>query len=432
MSQSVRPETGHQYAVDGLVPRRVERPKTVEEVAEALRQAAAASEAVIPWGAGTKQGLGNVPRAYDVALDLSALDQVLEYEPADLVVTVQAGIPLARLQARLAESGQFLALDPPYAGRATLGGTLATNASGPSRLLYGTARDLVLGLRVATTEGELVKSGGRVVKNVVGYDLNKMHVGGLGTLGVIVEATLKVHPLPAAEATVLATFRALQPAHGAAGRIARSALYPRAVELVRAPLETPDGLAVPDDGRSGEAPWRVLVWAAGSPATVDRQVRDATAWCHEAGAAEVRRLEGDEHRRLWSAVREFGRDGGSGAASRPTLLKLTCRPSQLVELMPAVERLVPAGEGPPPMVAHAGSGVLYVALGSLEPDQLRPLVELAAARGGSAVVEQAPLDVRRVLDIWGPVRGDFDLMQRLKQTFDPRGTLNPGRFVGRL
>jgi glycolate oxidase FAD binding subunit len=427
-------KTTHELVVDGLVPRRVERPETAEGVAEAVRRAAEVGEAVIPWGAGTKQGLGNVPRAYDVALDLSALDQVLEYEPADLVVTVQAGIPLAKLQERLAEAGQFFALDPPYASRATLGGTLAANASGPSRLLYGTARDLVLGLRVATTEGELIKSGGRVVKNVVGYDLNKMHIGGLGTLGVIVEATLKVHPLPAAEATVLAAFRTLEPAHAVAGRIARSVLYPRAVELVHGPLDAPDGPALPVP--AGEAAWRVLVWAAGSPATVDRQVRDAIAWCHEAGATEVVRLEGHEHRRLWNAVREFGRagtNGPPGPSDSPTLLKLTCRPSQLVELVPAVERAAQTqGAAPPPMVAHAGSGVLYIAPGPLEPHQLQGLVELAAVRGGSGVIEQAPLAVRRALDVWGPTRGDFWLMQRLKQAFDPQGTLNPGRFVGRL
>ena len=223
------------FALGDRAPRTVVRPETPQAVAETLRQASAAGQAVVPWGAGTKQGWGNAPRAYDLALDLSALDRILEYEPADLVVTVQAGTPLAALQRRLGEAGQFLALDPPFAASATLGGTLATNASGPSRLLYGTARDLVLGMQVATPAGDLVKSGGKVVKNVVGYDLNKMHIGGLGTLGVMTEVTFKVHPLPRAEATVGATFGALGPAHEVAGRLFRSVLYPRAVELLRAP-----------------------------------------------------------------------------------------------------------------------------------------------------------------------------------------------------
>src|SRR5919202_2526867 len=209
------------FAVDGLTPRAVEGPESAEAVAALLRRAAGERQAVVPWGAGTKQGLGNVPRAYDLAFDLSALDQVLEYEPADLVVTAQAGVPLAALQRRWGEAGQFLALDPPYAEQATLGGTLAANASGPSRLLYGTARDLVLGMRVALPSGEVVKSGGKVVKNVVGYDLNKMHIGALGTLGLMVEVTLKVHPLPAAEATVYAEFDRLEAAGNVAGKLFR-------------------------------------------------------------------------------------------------------------------------------------------------------------------------------------------------------------------
>src|SRR5689334_324835 len=140
-------DTHHSFAVDGLAPRIVERPGDEAAVAALLRRAATERQAVIPWGAGTKQRLGNVPRAYDVALDLSAFDQIVEYEPADLVLTAQAAVPLRTLQRRLREAGQFLALDPPYGETATLGGTLAANASGPSRLLYGTARDLVLGMR---------------------------------------------------------------------------------------------------------------------------------------------------------------------------------------------------------------------------------------------------------------------------------------------
>ncbi|HUF47971.1 MAG TPA: FAD-binding oxidoreductase, partial [Vicinamibacterales bacterium] len=289
-----RPATS--YAIAGKTPGAVARPLTPEEVAAAVEHATAERRTVVPWGAGTKQGFGNAPRRYDVALDLTALDAVLEYEPADLVVTAQAGIRLAALQRRLAEAGQFLALDPPFAERATLGGTLATNASGPSRLLYGTARDLVLGMKVATPEGVLVKSGGKVVKNVVGYDLNKLHIGGLGTAGVMVEVTLKVHPRPAAEATLDAVFDDLGAAHGAATRIAGSVLYPRAVDLVRGVDTSPAG-------------WHVLTWGAGSPATVERQMRDAGAWCRDAGAAQAGVRDGAAHAALWSRVREFGRDG---------------------------------------------------------------------------------------------------------------------------
>lgn len=407
-------------AVAGMTPRSVERPLTGEAVATALHHAGRAGLAVVPWGAGTKQGIGNPLRAYDVALDLSALDAVLAYEPADLVVTVQAGIPLARLGERLTASGQFLALDPPHVEQATLGGTLSTNMSGPSRLLYGTARDLVLGMRVATAGGELIKTGGQVVKNVAGYDLNKMYVGALGTLGVIIEVTLKVHPVPKAEATVVATFPELDEAHTVAGKLFRSVLYPRAVELVRAPLEE-----APDSAPAGT--WRVLVWAAGSPTTVARQTRDALAWCQEAGATDTSQLQGNEHAAIWQSVREFGRNLAAGAA----LVKLTCLPSQLAQLATSIDLALNERQaGSAAILMHAGSGVMYAILPAASAEQLQAVLQLPRALGGSAVMEQAPLELKRGLDVWGPKRDDFHLMQALKAQFDPHSTLNPGRFVG--
>jgi glycolate oxidase FAD binding subunit len=425
------PADTHAYAIAGAAPIRVEHPTSPEAVAAALAAAREASEAVVPWGAGTKQQWGNPPRRYDVAVDLTALDQVLEYEPADLVVTAQPGVPLRALQERLGASGQFLALDPPYGAHATVGGTLAANASGPSRLLYGTARDLVLGMRVANAAGQIVKSGGKVVKNVVGYDLHKLHVGGLGTLGAIVEVTFKVHPRPKAEATVVAAFASLEAAAAAAGSLVRSQLNPRAVDLVRTPLPSIPSLS------SSAGDWQVLMWAAGSPATVDRQAGDAAALCRDGGATRVERLEGDDHAAVWERVREVGRRrAGEPASATAALVKLTGLPNTLAALIRSVESAVSPLDVQPSFVARAGNGVLYAALSA--PDAVRlqaallTLVGLATARSGSAVIEEAPDAVRAAIDVWGPTRDDFPLMQRIKAEFDPTGTLNPGRFVGRI
>jgi len=409
-----RPPT--HYALAELVPYRVERVTTAEEAAACLKRASQEDETVVPWGAGTKQRQGNFPARYDVALDVSALDSIIEYEPADLVVTAGAGITLAALQRRLAQSGQFLPLDPPYSRTATLGGTLATNASGPSRLLYGTARDMVLGLRVATPQGELVKSGGRVVKNVVGYDLNKLHIGALGTAGVMVEVTLKVQPLPAAEATVVATFGTFADACPVASRIAHSILYPRAVEIAR--------------NVSGAPGWQVLVWASGSPATVERQVRDASVWCNEGGAKSVERLDGDAHRSLWRSIVEFGRGSESGA-----LLKVTCLPNKLgTLLMPA--RDAGSTDAITGVVARAGNGVAYIYSESANVDAILGASAVASALGGSAVLEEVPLALKDGIDVWDPAgraagrRDDLPLMRAVKAQFDPEGTLNPGRYIG--
>lgn len=398
------------HTIAGLIPGSHVRPQSAEEVASTLKAADDARHAVVPWGAGTKQTWGNPPRRYDVALDLTALDEVVEYEPADLVVTAQAGIPLAVLQQRLRASGQFLPLDPPYAATATLGGTLATGASGPSRLLYGTARDFVLGLLVASPQGHLVKSGGRVVKNVVGYDLNKLHVGGFGTAGVIVEATLKVQPLPAVEATVRATFGTLTSAAALASRVARSPLFPRAVQL---------------GCHFASSEWSVLVWCAGAKGTVERQVRDVSAWAGEAGASDVSTHEGESHVDAWQRASEFGRrDAGPGLAT----LKLTCLPTQL----PALLARVPRDAG---VLCHAGSGVAYVSISASTVDGVRRLAAAAHELGGAAVLENAPDALKGELDSWDPAglaarsRSDYDLMRRIKNEFDPNGTLNPGRFV---
>ncbi|MGI8423511.1 MAG: FAD-binding oxidoreductase [Chloroflexota bacterium] len=396
------------YQILGARPGAVLKPRTPEETAAALRAASDAGHAVVPWGAGTKQRWGNAPTTYDVALDLTALDQILEYEPADLVITAQAGMPLAALQAHPRISRQFLPLGPPYAARATRGGRLATNASGPSRLLHGTARDMVLGIRVATPQGDVVKSGGRVVKNVVGYDLNKLHVGGLGTAGVIVEVTFKVQPLPAAEATVAATFGDLAAACTVASRIARSALFPRAVELLREPAS---------------AAWQLFVWCAGAPDAVDRQVRDTSAWCGEGGSRGATRLDAASHDATWQRIAGAGRGG-----ERDAVLKLTCLPSDLGALL---ARLPDHAS----VVVRAGSGVAYVTLAGASVDDVRRLSAAAHELRGSGVVEEAPDAIKRALDSWDPAglaaraRNDYALMHAIKEQFDPRKTLNPGRFV---
>ena len=194
------------YAIDGIDPQAVVLPRSTHEIQEVLGYAADRELSVITAGGGTKLGIGNPPEGVDLILSTSRLDQVLEYEPADLTVTVEAGIRLAALQAKLAEHGQYFPLDPPYADRCTIGGITATNASGPSRLRFGSARDLVLGMRVVQSSGTVVKSGGKVVKNVAGYDLNKLYLGSFGTLGILTEISLKLQPLPEIERTVLLTF----------------------------------------------------------------------------------------------------------------------------------------------------------------------------------------------------------------------------------
>ena len=417
-------------AIDGQRPALALSPDSPDAVAAAVGLAAEHGAAVAPYGSGTKVDLGNPPQRYDVALRLHVLDQVLEYEPADLTVTVQAGIRLSTVQRQLAAAGQFLALDPPHAAESTIGGILATNASGPSRLLYGSARDLVLGMRFATADGEVAKTGGKVVKNVVGYDLNKMHIGALGTLGVLLEVTFKVAPLPRQERTLWARFAGLAEAHGFCGRLYRSQLAPRAVELL-------DAAAARQCDMPGEDPWLVLFHAAGSPATVARQVSDAEQWARADGATGCGRLDDDAHADLWTAVRGLpGKSVPDGVR-----LKIATLPTEIVAVWEVLERAARSADATLTRLAHAGSGITYGLFGAKNGHGL----DLAAAAtivtaaqsvvlpsGGSVMVESCPVALKRHLDVWGPTRDEFPIMQALKAQFDPQGLFNPGRFLGRL
>ena len=410
------------FAVDGLTPGVVACPEKVEQVSAVVRLAAERRLGVAPWGGGTQMRLGNLPRSLDVALCTTALDKVLEYEPADLVVTVQAGIRLGELQRRLAEHGQQLALDPPLAEQATIGGVIAANSSGPLRLRHGTVRDMLLGVTVVNADGAITKGGGKVVKNVTGYDMCKLYTGSLGTLGVVVEASFKLAPLPAQERTVQAWFGDPAAAWAAARAIYRAALPVRACGLLSPSAAAcfchseesarPGRMlrgAQHDKGGSVEAAgWLLLVRIGGGETAVERQVRDVLALCAAAERSEA--LDGAQ---FWPAIRDFGRE-------QESIGKLSSQPSRTGELLAAL----PDGAA---TVSHVLSGVTYVYGAEAEA-----ACETARGLGGYGVLEACPIEVKRRLDVWGPVGPDFALMDRIKREFDPDGILNPGRYVGRL
>jgi glycolate oxidase FAD binding subunit len=426
-------------AVDGVEPEYFIEPEGPEEVAGALRAAAQAGLAVIPRGQGTKLSLGNPPRAGQVALSLAKLNRILEYMPEDLTVTVQAGARLAEVQAVLAQRGQQLALDPPFVERGTIGGILATNVSGPRRLKYGAARDLVIGIRVAQVDGALTHAGGKVVKNVAGYDLMKLYIGSLGTLAVIVEATFKLHPLPPSECSLAAAFPTFAQAQDAALRLLRSPFLPAALAVVTpemfAMLERPGEWA----GLETQGACVALAWSAGVEALVQRQSSEIEKALHEAGAAALASTTptgGPASRTLWQSLlhrrsEDWERPGGLFVKA----VVLTNRVAAFCERARAVvtERGLACR-----LSGELASGVLYVrvdgAEGQAQADVLAQIVrELRSAAqryGGSLVVLSCPVEVKRLVDVWDEPAGPLSLMRRLKQEFDPQSTLNPGRFVG--
>src|SRR5215216_374284 len=221
------------YEVDGVRPEAVVRVASADDVGAVMRLASSQRLAVIARGGGTMVDLGNPPRRMDVVLDVTRLNRIVEYHPQDLTVTVEAGVTIGELQRTLGEHGQMLALDPPLEERATVGGVLATNAWGPRR--HGTARDLVIGSRAVLADGSRIRAGGKVVKNVAGYDLNKLLIGSLGTLAVITEATFKLAPRPAGFGMLVAAFPRLEEAHAAAVAINRARVQPLSLDLIGPP-----------------------------------------------------------------------------------------------------------------------------------------------------------------------------------------------------
>jgi glycolate oxidase FAD binding subunit len=391
--------------VDGLTPRSIAEPASVDEVAAALREANEHGAAVIPWGAGRHMSLGNIPTRYDIALRTSKLDRVLEYEPADLTITVEAGITMGRLQSTLAERGQFLPIDAP--ADATVGGVLSAGVSGASRHAYGLPRDWLIGCRLALADGTIVKAGGRVVKNVAGYDMQKLAVGSLGTLAVIVEATFKVAPLPVAQETLLATFDSVDAAAQAVRAADERSLALRAVAL-----------------RQAQGNATTAFWLSGPTAAVERTRDELSEIC---AGAKKERLDGDASQLWWTDV-GAGLDPPSAPAGDDVAVRISMRPSQIADSIAAAQR------NDPPFFADAlafpTTGLLVARVHAAAVDRIADARRFVEAAGGSLVILAAPVSIKQRIDVWGDVGSALALMRNLKQQFDPRSTLNPGRYIG--
>jgi glycolate oxidase FAD binding subunit len=404
-------------AVDGALPAWVARPTSVNDVSRLLRLAAEERLAIVPRGSGALMGLGNLPRRLDGVLDLAGLAAVLDYEPADLTATVQCGIPLAALAPRLAAQRQFFPLDPLDGSSRSIGGVLATNSSGPLRIRYGTPRDLLLGVRFVQADGTVTWGGARVVKSVTGYDVPKLMVGSLGTLGVLVEATLRLHPVPEAERTWVVTFPAAERAAGLLATVLDSSLQPNRLEIL-------SGTAAAGRTGGGAA---VAVSFASVPEAVSAQGEDLVAIARgEGGRAAT--AEEDFWSRPWGFL-----------ADATVALKIAAPPSEAAALCGETQRLAREVGITAEIVGEAGNGVLHAALrGALSATEwesrlIAPLRARVAPAGGSVVVERAPREVKERMDVWGPVDpATLTIMKRVKSEFDPLGTLNPGRYVDRI
>ena len=405
-------------AIDGITPEAVVSPRSIDELSRFLSHANEEGLAVAPRGGGTQLALGNRMRRLDAIADMSALNRVVQHNAADLTLAVEAGITLASLREVLATEGQFLALDAPLPARATIGGTLAAGVSGPLKWQYGSARDLVIGMKVAQPDGRITQSGGNVVKNVSGYDMARLHVGGLGTLGVITEVSFKLTPLPRHETTLLAKFDSAKDCLNSVMGIFNSGVMPIALTAFNRATSERTGLDTDD-----HADYSLAVRLGGRPRTLRRMENEAFFVIRES-TDRVNRLE-DEASALWAQLADFGHSEGNEAVVSARIAVLPNRLDKAIEAL--------ASHGNAAIVAQPGYGMMnahWFGEDAPSAEAIHSVRQDLRAIGGSLIVERAPLAVKDGMDVWDYTGESLAIMRNLKAQYDPNGILNPNRFAG--
>ena len=395
--------------IDGVVPGVVAEPGTPEAAAAVLGWASEHGRSVVVRGGGTKLGWGAPAGSIDVLLSTRGLDAVEAHRHGDLTATVQAGAVLADVNAALAAHRQWLPLDAPHAERATIGGIVAANDSGPRRQRHGAPRDLIIGMTLARADGVTAKSGGIVVKNVAGYDIARLLTGSFGCLGVILTATFKLAPAAEASRTVRVTLSEAGQVERVATALLDHGSTPTAVELSWPPAA-------------------MLVRFESAATVADEQAERAAALARAAGGAADVLAEADEAE-AWRRheARVFGGEG--------TIVKLVVLPGDLSATLAWLDESARAQSLDCALVGRAGLGVLYVRLAgpvSAQASLVGALRDRLDPGRGSAIIRQAEGELRSLVDVWGPVGDGFPLMQQVKRQFDPGGILNPGRGPGGL
>lgn len=368
------------------------QPASLEEALAALRDCQASHRLIEIAGNRSKARMGGPIAADALRLETKKLNRVLSYDPRDLTISVEAGLPYAELTRILAEKGQFLPIEPPYSASATVGGMIAANTSGHRRRLFGSIRDLVIGMKFLTLDGKLVQSGGMVVKNVAGLDMSKLMIGSFGTLALIGVVNFKLMPRPVSARTFL--FQSAKPAEvfSQRDRLLRSVLQPCAIDILNPLASARVGLA---------ELWSLVVEAVGSEAVLDRYTRELHGFEPTADT-------------VWPRIREFTPDY---LAEHPaaTVLRLSTTLMGLESRMTSLPSHLP-------QVARAGNGILYVYSSQV----------LDVPEGAKGVIESSADPKPPAEKLWPQAGNDFFLMQRIKTMFDPLFILNPGRLYGRI
>lgn len=419
------------YGVDGLVPAAVVFPTTTEQVSQIVKLGNQSRLSIIPWGSGSRQQVGPCLSAADIVLCLKHMNHIVEVDASNFSVQVEAGLANSEMQRQLKKDGLFFPLDPLFMETSTIGGELASNASGPLRASYGTVRDLALGTVAVTPTGDIIRTGGKTMKNVAGIDLCKLLVGSWGTLGIITEAVLRLYPLPEASESLFLTFAGIEDASRLINRLLNSPLYPTSVELM-------DGIAGRHLVQAHVPPLKetevlLMIEIRESAETVKRHLKEVRAMAEANGARSTVNSEGEEANRTWNAYRGLHQailnrtpSAFQGKASVPI--------SQLGNMFKTIKEVGNKYSLETGIRAHGYNGILYNYFAAENDDAVKiagDLRQAAAALGGYFMIESAPLGLRKTAGA-PPHRNDYNLMKRIKTAFDPNNILNPGRLLGEM
>lgn len=409
-------------ATDILPIERTAAPADLAELVAEVRACGEAATPIYPIGGGSSLDYGLAARRPGLGLELTGLNRVIDYPARDMTITVESGITMAALSDRLAAERQRLPIDVPHAERATLGGVLATNWSGPRRYGCGTIRDYTIGIQAVDGRGTAFRGGGRVVKNVAGYDFCKLLVGSLGTLAVITEITLKVVPIPEASALMACDVSDLDMAERLLAALVDSRTTPTAIELVAGPAWQDDEAL---GSLSSPAAARLIVGVEGTQPEVAWMIQQLTEEWQRDSAANIRRIDDAKMTGLWRRLTDFP----SGEA--PLVLKASLLPSRVTAYIERLRAIDPGCS----VLAHGGSGIVLARLSEFTAaDVSQKLVAnlqpAARAAGGHVVVLSASDDLGLTRQaVWDGAPPDIAMMRSVKAQFDPQGLLNPGRFV---
>ncbi len=416
------------FSIDGVVPELVLFPDNAEQVSEIMMLASKECLSVLPIGSGTKRDIGNKPEKADIVISTKNLNRIVEHAASDLVATAEAGIKLKEFQAELSKEKQQLALDPPHidAG-ATIGGIIATNDSGPGRLRYGTAREFLIGIKVVQADGKIFKGGAKkVVKNVAGYDLPKLYVGSLGTLGIIVEATFRLYPIPECTETYIAGFSSLDNTHKAVMTLLDSDLVIGSLELLNPALT--NAIATRNSLDIDENNYTLAIRISNVEKAVKDQMSTVMNIRDQNNGKGILVNENQEHK-LWEDIRNFPWELVKNQ-------RVVCKVSVLVTDTPRVLENIDklsAENGITSYVSvRAGSGICALAIEGEVSSLLSTLSALSSfisQLGGHLVIQEAPLDIKSSIDVWGDIGSGKQIMRRIKNNFDPDNLLNPGRYI---